>query len=502
MTNILSVSNVSKVFGAVRALDGVSFGVMANEVVGLIGENGAGKSTLLKVLNGVYQPDEGVITNAAGSLTLRSPLDAEHAGIGMVHQEQSLLLNISVAENLYLGRESQFIRYGKINWKAMHGAARRQLEKVKLSIPPATRTELLSFAQRQMVELAKALILEEEHEDGLVILLDEPTSVLENDEIKILFDRVRTLRDRVSFVFVSHRLDEVMELSDRMYVMRDGKVVGQMTQEEATTAKAHEMMVGRNLDHDYYSSDKRKDIGSDTALSVEDLSRPGEFSDVSFDIKQGEILGICGVIGSGRESVMRCIAGLAPPQAGTISVGGRIKTLKSPSKAVNTGIGYVPQERRVEGLVMQLSVMENISLPSIGQFKKFGLISTTLQKTAAAKWVKRLSIRPPDYSLPASSLSGGNQQKVVLAKWIQAGAGILVLDHPTRGVDVGAKQEVYELIRELAAQGIAILLTADTLEESLGLSDKIIVMRDQKITARFSMQEDEPKQVDIIRSMV
>ena len=502
MNKLLSVQNVSKVFGAVRALDDVTFDVGHNEVVGLIGENGAGKSTLLKVLSGIYQPDEGSISNADGPLVLRSPLDAEAAGIGMVHEEQSLLLNISVAENLYLGREAQFTKFGKINWKAMYVSARRQLEKVKLDIDPGTRTELLSFSQRQMVELAKALILEEDHEDGIVVLLDEPTSVLEQDEIDILFERVRSLRNEASFVFISHRLDEVIEISDRSYVLRDGKCVGQLTREETDISKIHHMMVGRSLDADYYGRGKQRDIGSKAALSVEGLGREGEIEDISFEIREGEVLGICGVEGSGREAIMRAVAGLAPPQTGTIRVGGEAKAITSPAAAVRSGIGYVPQERRIEGLVMPMSVTENISLPSIGAFKKNGLISRALQEEAAAKWIERLSVRPPDQSLPASSLSGGNQQKVVLAKWIQANSKVLVLDHPTRGVDVGAKQEVYNLIRELAAEGMAVLLTGDTLEEAMGLSDRIIVMRDGKITARFSTLENKPTQLDIIGSMV
>ncbi len=502
MKKLLSVQNVTKTFGAVRALDNVSFDVGHNEVVGLIGENGAGKSTLLKVLSGIYQPDEGVISNADGPLVLRSPLDAEAAGIGMVHQEQSLLLNISVAENLYLGREAQFTKFGKISWRAMHSAARRQLEKVNLDVDPRTQTQALSFSQRQMVELAKALILEEEHERGIVILLDEPTSVLEQVEVDILFERVRSLRNQASFVFISHRLDEVMEISDRSYVLRDGKCVGQLSKEETDIPTIHRLMVGRNLDADYYGRRSQSGIGTEIALSVEGLGRKGEVDDISFEIREGEVFGICGVEGSGREAIMRAVAGLAPPHTGTIRVGGKASAITSPTAAVRSGIGYVPKERRIEGLVMPMTVTENISLPSIGEFKKNGLISKTNQDEAADRWIKRLSVRPPDRSLPTSSLSGGNQQKVVLAKWIQAKSKVLVLDHPTRGVDVGAKQEVYGLIRELAAAGLSVLLTADTLEEALGLCDRMIVMRDGKITARFSTLEDKPTQLDIIRSMV
>jgi ribose transport system ATP-binding protein len=502
MIGTLTLSSITKTFSAVRALDGVSIEVRPNEVVGLIGENGAGKSTLLKILSGVYRPDSGQIRNAAGELMFRSPLEAEAVGIGMVHQEQSLLLNISVAENLYLGRESQFVKFGKIDWKSMHVAAKRQLKKVKLSIDPGTRTELLSFADRQMVELAKALVLEERFNKGIVILLDEPTSVLESSEIDTLFERIRALRNQASFVFVSHRIDEVIGLSDRMYVLRDGKMVGEMTAADATIPKIHSMMVGRSLDEDYYGHTKKVSVRSEIALSVRGLRRTGDYEDVSFDLHRGEILGFCGVIGSGREEVLRSIAGLRRPEAGKVSISGRVQSLGSPVKAVAAGIGYVAQERRTEGLVMALPVVDNISLPSLRKFRHFGLISYRRQREAARAWVTRLSIRPPDFRLPASSLSGGNQQKVVLAKWIESGVKILLLDHPTRGVDVGAKQEVYTVIRELVGQGMAILLTADSLEETMGLSDTIFVMRDHKITARFDMAEDRPSQVDIIRNMV
>lgn len=496
------MEGVCKSFGSVRALDDVSIEVGANEVVGLIGENGAGKSTLLKILNGVYQPDAGRIAGEGGELALRSPLDAEAAGIGMVHQEQSLLLNVSVAENLYLGRERSFVRFGKINWKSMHEAARRQLAKVRLDVDPATRTEHLTFAQRQMVELAKALILEELFGTGILILLDEPTSVLESEEIEILFERVRALRHEASFVFVSHRIDEVMELADRMYVLRDGKVVGHLKKDEASPRIIHELMVGRSLEDDYYGQEQRADFARDVILSLDGLSREGEFEDVSFDVRKGEIVALCGVVGSGREGVLRSLAGLVPFDRGQCEIGGRPQRLNSPVAAVRCGIGYVPKERRVEGLVLPLPMMDNVSLPSLPKFNRYGMVSRRRRMETAKSWVHRLSIRPPDPTLAAVRLSGGNQQKVVLAKWIESGARILLLDHPTRGIDVGAKQEVYGLIRALAREGKAIILTADTLEEALGLSDTLIVMRDHRITARFAVSKDSPNQLDIITNMV
>jgi ribose transport system ATP-binding protein len=498
---VLSLENCSKTFGNVRALQSVSIEVRPNEVVGLIGENGAGKSTLLKMLSGVYQPDTGTIRRSGKPITLSSPLAAEAVGIGMVHQEQSLLPNISIAENIFLGREKRFLSLGRVRWAAMHAEARRQLAKVNLSYDPSTRTETLSFADRQMVELAKALTLEDNHDGNLVILLDEPTSVLESAEIKLLFDRVRALRDKASFVFVSHRMDEVTDLADRIYVMRDGKVVGEIGPGEATHDEIHTMMVGRSLKENYYGKQVAP-IGAEVALGVKKLASEGAYEDISFDLRRGEILGVAGVVGSGREALLRSLAGLLPPDSGEISVDGKPLTLPSPIKATDAGVGYVPQDRKLEGLVLPLTVAENIALPSLARFRKYGLVSYSGQRNTAQEWVRRLSIRPPNVDLPAQALSGGNQQKVVLSKWIQAGVRILLLDHPTRGVDVGAKQEVYALIRELAGKGLAVLLTADSLEETLGLSDTILVMRDGRISARFDVAKDQPTQIDIVREMV
>lgn len=499
--SVLSLEDVSKTFGNVRALQSVSIDIRPNEVVGLIGENGAGKSTLLKMLSGVYRPDTGTIRRDGKPIALSSPLAAEAVGIGMVHQEQSLLPNISIAENIFLGREKRFLSFGRIRWAAMYAEARRQLAKVNLSYDPGVRTETLSFADRQMVELAKALALEDNHEGNLVILLDEPTSVLESAEIKLLFDRVRALREKASFVFVSHRMDEVTELADRIYVMRDGKVVGEMRPGDATHDEIHTLMVGRSLKEDYYGR-QTATIGTEVALGVRNLASAGSYDQISFDLRRGEILGVAGVVGSGREALLRSLAGLLPPDSGEILVDGKRLTLPSPIRATDAGIGYVPQDRKLEGLVLPLTVAENIALPSLSHFRKYGLVSYPRQRTVAQEWVKRLSIRPPNVDLPAQSLSGGNQQKVVLSKWIQAGVRILLLDHPTRGVDVGAKQEVYALIRELAGKGLAVLLTADSLEETLGLSDTILVMRDGRISGRFDVAKDKPTQVDIVREMV
>ncbi|HEX2527147.1 MAG TPA: sugar ABC transporter ATP-binding protein [Geminicoccus sp.] len=503
-TNVaLELVGVDKRFPGVHALKAVSLEVRPGEVVGLIGENGAGKSTLMKILSGVYQPDGGEIRHDGKHVVLRNPTDAGAAGIGMVHQEQSLLTNLSVAENIWLGKEKPFLKGGLIDRKAMADAARKQLAKVQIDVDPYTPTERLTFAQRQMVELAKVLTLEDEIEGHLVIMLDEPTSVLEQAEIDVLFARVRALRDRASFVFVSHRLDEILDLSDRVYVMKDGAVVAEMPAADADTEKLHALMVGRSRNAEYYKENRQVAYRPEVVMEVKGLGVDGAYEDVSFQLHAGEVLGIAGVIGSGREELARTLGGLEPTSKGEITVFGKAARLGSPGEAVSIGIGYVPRERRVEGIVGFLPVVANITLGNLKAVTRAGLIDHAKERATAESWVKRLAIKTPTIRTLAMNLSGGNQQKVVLAKWINAGAKIIVLDHPTRGLDVGAKEEVYELVRKITGEGVAVLLTSDTLEETIGLSHRIIVMKDRRITERFDATPgSKPDQLDLIRHMV
>ena len=499
----ISTRNIEKRFPGVHALKEVSIEVRPGEVVGLIGENGAGKSTLMKILSGVYQPDSGQVLIAGKATRLENAADANRHGIGMVFQEQSLLANLTIGENIYLGAEAQFTRFGLVRWRALYSAAARQLEKVRVEVDPRTRADELSFAARQMVELAKALTLEEHAAGHLVILLDEPTSVLERAEIDILFARVRSLKSRASFVFVSHRLDEVLELADRVYVMKDGAVVGELKAAEANVATLHRLMVGRTLQADYYYEPLQKPAQKQVVLAAEGLSRGKAYRDVSFKLHAGEIIGIAGVIGSGREELTRTLAGFAPHTAGRLSIADRDVTLQTPADAVDLGIGYIPSERRVEGLVLFLPVSANITLADLASLTRYGLIDPREERRLARNWIKRLVIRTPGVHSLCLNLSGGNQQKVVLAKWLNAKAKILVLDHPTRGLDVGAKEEVYQLIRALTGEGLAIVLTSDTLEETIGLSHRVLVMRDGAVTHRADARPGaKPQQIDLIRYMV
>ncbi|MBN7808897.1 MULTISPECIES: sugar ABC transporter ATP-binding protein [Agrobacterium] len=500
---MLNLKEITKTFGRVHALKGVSITVDVGEVVGLVGENGAGKSTLMKVLNGIHQPDSGTVEINGNTETLRGPRDAAAKGIGMVFQEQSLIPNISVAENIFIGNEAQFVRFGRIDWKAIGEAAKRQLDKVGLDVDPRTTTSALTFMQRQMVELAKVLTLEEAVDGNLCILLDEPTSVLEQAEIDILFGVIRKLRERAGIIFISHRLDEVIEISDTIYVMKDGAVVERLMKADATPERIHHLMVGREAAGSYYKQDERQPPAETVALSVQKASRALEFSEISFDVHNGEVLALVGTEGAGSEPLIRSFFGLERIHLGKIVYRGEDLTNTSPGRAVAAGIGYVPRERKIEGIVEEMSVQENICLPLGGRLTRFGLFDfgSIAQKTS--ELIAKLRIKTPDGSALCANLSGGNQQKVVLSKWYRTDARLFLLDHPTRGLDVGAKEDVYALIREMCAAGAAVVLIADTLEEALGLAHTVIVLKDGKQTARFDNTGPTPvTPLDLIPHMV
>jgi ribose transport system ATP-binding protein len=500
---MLKIEDISKSFGPVRALHDVSLEVRPNEVVGLIGENGAGKSTLMRILSGTVRPDQGTIRIDGRPVALRDSRHANENGIAMVFQEQSLLLNMTIAENIHLAQEREFTRLGLLDKRRMNAMARSHLAKVGLNVDPRTKAGELNFAARQMVELAKALALEERTTAPLTIFLDEPTSVLESRDIGILFDRMRSLKSRASFIFVSHRLEEVLEISDRVYVMKDGTVVAERPAAAVTVAELHAMMVGRELHAGYYRESRQMAPQAEPVLEAQALTLRGAFQSVDFTLHRGEVLGIAGVIGSGREELMRTLFGFLPHSSGTLKVNGREVVLRSPTEAVAAGIGYIPRERRIEGLVMDLSVAVNVTLASLDVAIHRGIIDHGRERSIADDWIRRLRIRTPSAAQICRNLSGGNQQKIVLARWMTAGSKILILDHPTRGLDVGAKGEVYDLVRDLSAQGISVVLTSDTLEETIGLCHSILVMRDGMITGRFDSPSDaKPSQVALLEHMV
>jgi ribose transport system ATP-binding protein len=458
----------------------------------------------MKVIYGAYQPDGGAVTIDGKAMRFANPRQAMDHGIGMVFQEQSLITNLTVMENIFLGFEQQFVSYGVINWKAMAEAARHQLTKVKLDIDPATITSKLSFAQRQLVELAKVLTLEERVDGDLVILLDEPTSVLAKEEVELLFKLVRDLTKRASFIFVSHRMDEVLELSDRIYVMKDGEVVDVVGHDDADIDAIQHKMVGREVDKEYYREQKQRayDAGK-VLLEFDDVSNGSKFKKISFSLHAGEVLCLVGTEGSGREAILRTIYGLEMPSAGKVMVKGEPISQFTARGGVERGVGYVPRERKVEGIVNGMNVYENMTLSQMENYASSGVLRMAEEKQLARSWIERLGIKTPNVYKDCGGLSGGNQQKVVLAKWRSGGSDIILLDHPTRGLDIGAKEDVYEMVREMSDAGVGIILIADTLEEAIGLSHTIIVIKDGEFQKRFDGKPgDKPSLYDLVHHMI
>ena len=498
------LNKVDKKFPGVHALKAVDFTIGRGEIVGLVGENGAGKSTLMKVIYGAYQPDGGTVSIEGKTVRFANPRQAMDHGIGMVFQEQSLIPNLTVMENIFLGFEQQFVWFGVISWKKMAAAAKAQLSKVKLDIDPKRITASLSFAQRQLVELAKVLTLEERIDGDLVILLDEPTSVLAREEVELLFSLVRELTSRASFIFVSHRMDEVLELSDRIYVMKDGEVVDVVTQANAKVESIQHKMVGRNVDKQYYREQKQKPYDPSRVLvSFDAVAVAGKFSALSFDLHPGEVLCLVGTEGSGREAVLRTVFGLETPSSGRVEIKGAPYTRPKAQAAVARGVGYVPRERKVEGIVNGMNVYENMTLSQLGNYSKGGILKIGEEKALATTWIDRLAIKTPNVCKDCGGLSGGNQQKVVLAKWRSGGSDIILLDHPTRGLDIGAKEDVYDMVREMCDDGAGIILVADTLEEAIGLSHTILVLKDGAFQKRFDgTPGDKPSLFDLVHHMI
>ena len=393
---MLKVEGVSKSFGPVRALRNATITIGAHEVVGLIGENGAGKSTLMRILSGGMRPDAGTIAVDGSAVMLRDTAQANRYGIAMVFQEQSLLLNMSVADNLHLANERPFTRFGVISRRRMIEAARDRLARVGLDIDPTLKAGELGFAARQMVELAKALSLEERTNAPLTILLDEPTSVLESKDIEILFERIRSLKSRASFVFVSHRLDEVLAISDRIYVMKDGEIVAERPAGATSVPVLHAMMVGRDLDAEYYREARQKPPLDEIVLEARGLGVQGAYRNVDFTLRRGEVLGVAGVIGSGREELTRTLFGFLPQTSGALLIEGRLASLRTPTQAVAAGVGYIPRERRVEGLVMDISVAANITLARLDATMRHGFIDHGRERAIADEWIRRIRDQDPE----------------------------------------------------------------------------------------------------------
>lgn len=502
---VLEVVGVTKSFPGVKALDEVSFEVRRHEVVGLVGENGAGKSTLLKILSGVYQPDSGELKSFGEVIRLRSPRDAMRAGIGIVHQEQSLIPAISVGENILLGLEGDGIKYGVYRWGKINADAQTELDQIGSRISPRTLTSTLTFAQRQMVEIAKALAVQRLGASDPVIILDEPTSVLEGEDLETLFEQIELLKQTGSVIFVSHRLDEVIRVSDRLYVLKDGQLVAERESAGVTEQDLHELMVGRASQEEYYFEAQQVPIGDvEPLLKVKDLVIKGSVRGASLEVRPGEILGIAGVVGSGREELCRALAGAVPISSGVVEVDGNAFRPRNPADAVARGVGYVPAERKIEGIVNSASVAENLMLADPSGAAVGPVLRRRVAMEIVDHWLERLRVKTPTRETNISTLSGGNQQKVVLGRWmLSERLKLLLLDHPTRGLDVGAKADVYLAIREASEAGMGIILLADSLEELIGLSHRIVVFRDGDLIQEFSAEPGKkPTPLDLIGAMV
>ncbi|HDC4322251.1 ribose ABC transporter ATP-binding protein RbsA [Aeromonas hydrophila] len=477
---ILALSGIVKTFPGVRALDEAGLKVYPGQVMALLGENGAGKSTLMKVLTGIYQADAGSISYRGQPVHFKGPRDSQDQGISIIHQELNLLPELSIAANIFLGREPR-TRFGSIDHKQLRERASGLLARLGVKHGPDTRLGDLSIGEQQMVEIAKALSF-----DASVIIMDEPTDALTDTETEQLFVVIRELREQgCGIVYISHRLKEIFEICDRVTVLRDGKWIGEQAVSELDEDRIIEMMVGRRLEEQYPRL--ARELGP-VSLQIKDLAGPG-VRGVSFSLRQGEILGFSGLMGSGRTELMKLIYGASPISAGDITVDGHALVPKSPADGLAAGIAYISEDRKGDGLVLELSVRENMSLCALGEFISHGKIDGQAERQAVGDYVRLFNIKTPSQDQLIKLLSGGNQQKVAIAKGLLTRPKVLILDEPTRGVDVGAKKEIYQLINQFKKEGMSIILVSSEMPEVLGMSDRIMVMHEGRISAEFNTRD-------------
>ncbi len=478
---LLEVLSISKRFPGVRALHGVNLTVGAGEVVAVIGENGAGKSTLMKILAGVQTPDEGQIVLDGKPVVIDSVEAALRHGIALIHQELNLADNLSVAANIFLGREPR--RLGFISKRTLNEQARQYMARVGLTCSPAALVEHLPIGRQQMVEIAKALST-----DARVLIMDEPTSSLSDHETRQLFDVVKDLRQKgISVVYISHRLGEVKELADRVVVLRDGVNAGELARHQIDHDAMVKLMVGRDLSQ-FYPHEPHEP--GPAVLELRGVCTPAHPRHaVSFKLHAGEIVGLAGLVGAGRSELLQTIFGVTPAAHGTIRVGTQDVTPRSPRQAIAAGVALVPEDRKQQGLILEMAVRENISLATVGLKSRGGLLDRRAERELSAKMIEAMNIKTPGDRQIVQYLSGGNQQKVVLGKWLALRPRVLLLDEPTRGIDIGAKHEIYRLMEQLAREGTAILFVSSEMEEVLGMSDRTLVMHEGRLAGEIPRRQ-------------
>lgn len=487
-TVFFEMRGISKSFPGVKALDDVGFSIAEGEIRALVGENGAGKSTLMKILNGNYKKDSGQILIDGKEVNITNPQVADAHGITIIFQELNLVDDLSITENIFAGRLSG--KSGFVNWRKLHAKAKTLLERIGFDVAPTTLVGELTVAGKQMVEIAKAL-----NRDSRIILMDEPSATLTKKELDALFEIIRDLKKSgIAVIYISHRMEEIFEICESVTVMRDGRIIGTRDVASVSSDELVEMMVGREIDSAYPR--RNVEIGEEI-LRVEHLCRKDRKQDINFTLHKGEVLGIAGLVGAGRTEIMRAIFGVDYISKMTVYVDGQKVRIRTPAAAKKHGIAFLTEDRKQEGLTLDFTVKSNIVAANLKSICAGGITSNKKENAIADAYIDRTKIKTPHRNQKVGNLSGGNQQKVVVSKWLNSNPDILIMDEPTRGIDVGAKREIYEIINELAAQGKAIILISSELPEVLGMSDRVLVMKDDAIVAELT--GDEINAVEVMR---
>jgi ribose transport system ATP-binding protein len=484
----IKMKGISKSFGLVNVLKKVDFDLNAGEIHALMGENGAGKSTMMKILTGIYQRDEGTIEVKGKEVSFKTAKEAEEAGITVIHQELNIIPYMTVAENMFLGKELTVGKTGFMKTKEMNNKTREYLNRLGVDLDPEEEAGNLSVGQQQMIEIARAVATNSE-----VLIMDEPTAALTDREIETLFKVIDGLRNQgVGIVYISHRMEEIFRMCDRITVLRDGQSIGTKEIKETDFEEIVKMMVGRELGERFPS---RTGTPGNERIRIENMTAEGAFKDISFSVKSGEILGVAGLMGAGRTEIMEAIFGKRPIKAGSVFLDGKKVKIKRPYDAIKAGIGFITEDRKDEGLVLGLSVRENLVLTNLKRFSRKGIMADKKESEYVKAMIAKLKVKTSGGEQAVKSLSGGNQQKVVIGKWLGIDPKVLILDEPTRGVDVGAKKEIYTIMNELTEKGVAIIMVSSELPEILGMSDRIMVIHEGKITGMLDRREADQEKI-------